>query len=161
MLHHTQQPRGSCRAPVAPCGWKGCPQRRHRRAVGRDQNTGDIDLKSVAIDGAVQDERCHEAARAQPRPEGRGLPASMRHAEPQALAASGPPVAPCHVGRGPSLGDERIQNRTLLNQVGHVCGSPDRVSRILAELLSPTRLLPLPACRAFGIPLAGRVLLQG
>ncbi len=71
-----------------------------------DEDACDVGLERLAVDRAVEDEGRDEPARAQPGNKGRGLPVSMRYADPQALPARGSSVAPGHVGGSPGLVDE-------------------------------------------------------
>src|SRR5579863_2330053 len=63
----------------------------------------DPGLKDVAVDGAIDDERSHDATVAQACDEGRGLPVSVRGAHAQPLASEAASVAARHVGAGPAF----------------------------------------------------------
>jgi hypothetical protein len=71
-----------------------------------NQHLGDVGLEGVPVDGSVEHPWRDEAPRGERADEGRGLPVSMRDADPQPCPATAAPVAPGHVGGGPGLVDE-------------------------------------------------------
>ena len=71
-----------------------------------NEDLGHIGLEGVAVDRAIQDKGCDDAAQRESADEGRGFPMAVWNADPQALAPEAAPVAAGHVGFRPGLVDE-------------------------------------------------------
>ena len=67
-----------------------------------------------AVDGAVQDHRCHDPVAAQPGQEGRRAPMPVRHTGRHSLAARTTAIEPGHVGLKPSLVEKHQAPRVQL-----------------------------------------------
>ena len=66
----------------------------------------DISLEAGPVDGAVEHEGRHDAAKAQAGHQRRRLPVAVRHAHSQSLTARSAPVSARHLGGGTGLVDE-------------------------------------------------------